>query len=184
VTDTSQTLPMRMLAKMNARIASLLGVVLGVSLAGLVAIELMQIVLRYAFDTGFSWVASVQTELLLCLAWFGVAKLWIERRSLSMSNSIAPDNASRDSGQMRSTKSHQMFLNAVIPVVTSLLMFAGAIFLFPYVWEIRKLYGGIDMPGLPVTAAIKSFPLLLAMSCITFACVFHLLEDIAKLRKV
>lgn len=176
-------MPMRVLAAMNARIASLLGVVLGASLAALVAIELMQIVLRYAFDTGFAWVASVQTELLLCLAWFGVAKLWIERRSLSMNNSVAPDKATQECGQTRSQKGRRSLRNAVIPVLTSLLMFAGAIMLFPYVWEIRKLYGGIDMPGLPVSSAIKSFPLLLAMICIAFACVFHLLEDIAKLRK-
>ncbi len=181
--DMSRPLPIRVLAAMNARISSWLGIVLGASLAALVVIELMQIVLRYAFNTGFAWVTSVQIELLLCIAWFGVAKLWIERRSLSLSNSIAPDDASQDTGQTPSTISRGRLLTMAIPVATSLLMLAGAIMVFPYVWEVRKLYGGLDMPGLPVSAAIKTLPLLVAMICIGFACVFHLLDDIAKLRK-
>jgi len=175
---------LRALAQVNSRISWLLGIVLGASLAALVAVELMQMVMRYAFNSGFAWITSVQTELLLCIAWFGVAKLWIERRSLSISNSSASDDSAQDSEQSRSTKKYSDHLSTVIPIMTSLLMLTGAILVFPYVWEIRDVYGGIDMPGLTVSAAIKSFPLLLAMICIAFACVVHLIEDVAYLRKV
>jgi TRAP-type transport system small permease protein len=61
-----------------------LATLVGVALAAMVLLTLMQIVWRYFFSAAFVWVEEASVMILIAATWLGIAYLWLERRHIDV----------------------------------------------------------------------------------------------------
>ena len=131
------------------------GAAMGAVLVALVALDVAQVVLRYGFGAGWPWAGDLTIVLLLTLAWLGAGHLWL--RGTHIAASLLPERAAGVAG-------------AAFAVVALL----GIVVVMPMAWGTMLLYAGIDLPALPLPAAVKFAPVVAGLAWLGVAIALRL----------
>ena len=135
--------------------------VMGLLLAALVTLDFLQVVLRYMLGDGFVWGADVSVIALLTLAWLGAGHAWLARAHIAIALFEQP---------------------RWIRIATDLAVIAGAVALAPLLLQTIDAYGFIDLPSLPVTAAVKYWPVAGGAAFLAVAAAVDLADCLAERR--
>lgn len=111
---------------------------MAVLLVALVALDFTRVVLRYLVGEGFAWAPDLAIVWLIALAWIGAGHLWLARSHIAIDLFTPPPwlRAAVDGG-----------------------VIAGAVVLLPLVAKTADAFGFIDLPALPLSAAVKYWPI-------------------------
>ncbi len=131
---------------------------MGAILAGLVALDVAQVVMRYGFGTGWPWAGDVAVIALLTLAWIGAGHLWLTRGHIAV-DLIAPDS--------RAGRALRLAFDVVA--------LAGGLILLPMTARTMEAYGFIDLPVLPLPGSVKYLPVALGLGFVALAAALLLL---------
>ena len=126
---------------------------MGLILAGLVTLDFLQVVLRYLLGDGFVWGADVSVIALLTLAWLGAGHAWLARAHIAIALFEQP---------------------RLIRVAANLAVVAGAVALAPLLLQTIDAFGFIDLPSLPLTAAVKYWPVVAGVAFLVVAALVDL----------
>lgn len=126
---------------------------MGLILAGLVTLDFGQVVLRYVLGDGFVWGADVAVIALLTLAWLGAGHAWLTRSHIAIALFEQP---------------------RWIRVAADLAVIAGSIALAPLLLQTIDAFGFIDLPSLPLSAAVKYWPVGVGVAFLVAAAVLDL----------
>jgi TRAP-type C4-dicarboxylate transport system permease small subunit len=130
-------------------------------LLALVAIDATLVVLRYAFNSGVVWSGEVGVLLMMTLAWTGLPLLWLKGGHIAIDlfgHSISPDV--------------RRGLGLVLDVTFGVL----AVILIVFALRAANAYSFIDMAVLPVSAAVKFWPIVAGATLSVAAVVFRLAD--------
>ena len=130
-------------------------VLMGLILAGLVTLDFLQVVLRYALGDGFVWGGDASVIALLTLAWLGAGHAWLAGSHIAIALFPQP---------------------RLVRIGADAAMIAGIVVLAPLLLQTIDAYGFIDLPSLPVTAAVKYWPIAGGALFLAVAALIDLLD--------
>jgi C4-dicarboxylate transporter DctQ subunit len=118
---------------------------MGAGLLALIALTLMQVVLRYVFSHSLDWIEEISVVILTWLAWVGATLLWLQRRHPAVDIVIGSLSA----------KTRALFQRAfdVAAVVLGGWLAWSA-------WQTIDSFAGIELAGLGIDSAVKYQPIL------------------------
>ena len=112
--------------------------VMALLLVLLVGLDFVRVVLRYIVGDGFPWAPDLAIVWLLLLAWIGAGHLWLARSHIAIDLFAMP-------------RAGRMAVDVVV--------IAGTVLLLPLVAKTIDAFGFIDLPALPLSAAVKYWPI-------------------------
>ena len=136
---------MTITARAGIILEAVLGHILAATLIGLVLMDATFVILRYAFGVGVSWGSDVGLLMLMVLAWLGLPLLWLKGGHIAI-----------DVVSARSPAGLKRF-------AAMSLQLAFGVFAVAQAWvavQSMEAFAFIDMPSLPISAAIKIAPIL------------------------
>lgn len=133
----------------------------GLCLLTLIALTLMQVVLRYVFRHSIDWVEEISVVVLTWLAWVGATLLWLQRRHPAVDLVIAalPPTARR--------ALQRLFDVAAIVLGVGLAISA---------WHTIDMFAGIELAGLGIDSAVKYQPIVAGGAGLAVAGALNLLR--------
>jgi TRAP-type C4-dicarboxylate transport system permease small subunit len=133
---------------------------MGFALTALVVLEASLVVLRYGFATGVAWAGEVSVLLLMSIAWLGLPLLWLR------GGHIAVDMlGARGVGWHRRLP---ILLDLVMVPICAVLIWATA--------RAIEAFGFMDMAVLPVSQAIKLWPVMIGALGLALVLVVRIAE--------
>jgi TRAP-type C4-dicarboxylate transport system permease small subunit len=127
------TFPVAVAAARKSRhlLARFLVVLVTLSMATLICLEVYQIALRYVFSASISWGREVSGLLLFALAWSGLPLLWLQRSHLGVVLFTRSPEAERR-----------------LAVALDVLAFGAGVILTAFMWRARRRFCSlIDLPS-------------------------------------
>ncbi len=148
------------LARARRRFESVLQMMLACLLAGLIALEVMQVLLRYFLSGGLVWGRDVSTLMLFSIAWLGLPLGWLKGAH------IAVDLLPRlQVGRW------------ALRVLINLVALAFAFVLFVFTLRAYDAFTFIELPSLGVAASIKFVPIIVGTVLLFVAAALNLLSE-------
>jgi TRAP-type transport system small permease protein len=145
---------LRLPAALRDRVSNFLGTVIGLLLAALVLLTLLQVVLRYVFSASLVWAEEASVIALIWMTWIGAAKLWLDRRHIEVdlfTKAMSP------------AKRH--LLNAVFDI----LMIVFGVLLCWFASKTITVNTGLELAGLKIDSAEKYRPILVGAALLAAA---------------
>lgn len=118
--------------------------VIGLLVAAMAGLAVLQVVLRYGFGAALLWVEEVSVILLIWLAWIGITYLWLTRAHILVD--LVP--AMLDEAGRRRLAS-----------LIDLLALAGGGALFVVSLDTVAIFSGMDLGSIALDAAVKYYPI-------------------------
>lgn len=128
-----------------AALEAALSHLLAATLVALVVMDAIFVLLRYVFGIGVAWGSDVGLLLLMLLAWLGLPLLWLKGSHIAID--LLSGRSSARVKQIATAALHVAFA-----VFAAALAFVAV--------QAMEAFSFIDMPSLPVSAAIKIAPIL------------------------
>lgn len=144
---------MRTIDVIRRALLSASSLLMGLLLVGLVTLDFLQVVMRYLLGGGFVWGADVAVIALLTLAWLGAGHAWLARAHISIVLFEQP---------------------RWIRVAANLLVIVGTVALAPLLMQTIDAFGFIDLPSLPLSAAVKYWPVAIGAAFLVLAALLDL----------
>jgi TRAP-type transport system small permease protein len=143
------------------RIIAVLRQVMGAGLLALIALTLMQVVLRYVFSHSLDWIEEISVVILTWLAWVGAMLLWLQRRHPAVDIVIGGLSARRRALFQRA-------FDVVAIVLGGWLAWSA--------WQTIDSFAGIELAGLGIDSAVKYQPILAGGVGLALAGIVNLLR--------
>ncbi len=158
-----------LLGRISSVLDKLFSYFIGVALAGVVFICLMQVIARYAFNASFSWAEEVSITLVLWSVWIGASvavKSNDHLRLAFLEKKFRP----------RTRLFFRVLLKSLTILFAVIITYASRIVL--------KVNENITLMSLPITVNVMYWSVPFGCSLMTYYCLRSILDDCKKFRSV
>ncbi|MFD0915378.1 TRAP transporter small permease [Pseudahrensia aquimaris] len=152
------TSTIRRLTRLRHWLTSTSRIIMAALVLALVSLDFVQVIMRYAFGTGWPWAGDVSIVMLLSLAWIGVGHLWLSRGHIAV-DLLAGSKAA---------------LRRRIDMAACIVVIACCVVLLPMIDKTIGVYGFIDLPALGVSGAVKYWPIIIGTTYLLIGAVIDL----------